>query len=305
MDLETVNDVTFWAGHNYLMTIDNDLSFLIKHDEYLTVDNSLSEIIHSNLTLTVDKSLNTTVGNNMSVSAGGSVALAAPGGVRLNSADTSLYWGSGAKLWPDQGGAMELGDSLTAASVPYVDFHYGVGSSQDFNVRLMNDADNQLTLYGNQQITGNLSFGAGTRQMINLYPGNLHAIGVQNATTYFRSSSRFSWFQNGVHANGENDPSTGGTVLMTLNSGGLTVKGTLVSSSDRNVKENFQPISTQDILQKVAGLPLSRWNYKEDQTSEHIGPMAQDFYAAFNVGPDDKHIAVVMKAAWRWRPSRA
>ena len=25
----------------------------------------------------------------------------------------------------------------------------------------------------------------------------------------------------------------------------------------------------------------------------HLGPMAQDFYAAFNVGPDDKHIATV------------
>jgi len=38
---------------------------------------------------------------------------------------------------------------------------------------------------------------------------------------------------------------------------------------------------------------VSRWNYKEDTASEHIGPMAQDFYAAFNVGPDDKHIATV------------
>jgi hypothetical protein len=38
---------------------------------------------------------------------------------------------------------------------------------------------------------------------------------------------------------------------------------------------------------------VTRWNYKEDQNSEHIGPMAQDFYAAFNVGPDDKHITTV------------
>jgi hypothetical protein len=97
----------------------------------------------------------------------------------------------------------------------------------------------------------------------------------------------------GVHANGENDPGAGGTVLMTLNSGGLTVKGTLVSTSDRNAKENFKAISTQEILQKVTGLPLTRWNYKDDVGTEHLGPMAQDFYAAFNIGPDDKHIAVV------------
>ena len=28
-----------------------------------------------------------------------------------------------------------------------------------------------------------------------------------------------------------------------------------------------------------------------DPSTRHIGPMAQDFYGAFNVGMDDKHIA--------------
>jgi hypothetical protein len=63
-----------------------------------------------------------------------------------------------------------------------------------------------------------------------------------------------------------------------------------VTVSDRNAKENFQPVSAQEVLSKVAALPVSRWNYKQDKAEEHIGPMAQDFYAAFNVGPDDKHI---------------
>jgi trimeric autotransporter adhesin len=39
--------------------------------------------------------------------------------------------------------------------------------------------------------------------------------------------------------------------------------------------------------------PSRRWNFKQDANSPHIGPMAQDFYAAFGVGPDDKHIATV------------
>jgi len=47
------------------------------------------------------------------------------------------------------------------------------------------------------------------------------------------------------------------------------------------------------VLEKVVALPLSSWNYKADTTTRHVGPMAQDFYAAFNVGPDDKHIATV------------
>jgi type VI secretion system secreted protein VgrG len=63
--------------------------------------------------------------------------------------------------------------------------------------------------------------------------------------------------------------------------------------SDRAAKENFTEISPKEVLDKVAALPLSRWNYKEDKGSAHIGPMAQDFRAAFNLGRDDKHIATV------------
>jgi hypothetical protein len=35
------------------------------------------------------------------------------------------------------------------------------------------------------------------------------------------------------------------------------------------------------------------WNYTNDSASRHVGPMAQDFHAAFGVGTDDKHIATV------------
>jgi len=76
-------------------------------------------------------------------------------------------------------------------------------------------------------------------------------------------------------------------------SGSLTVSGTINGSSDRNIKENFAPIDDGNILERVASLPISSWNYKQDAETRHIGPMAQDFYAAFNVGMDDKHIATV------------
>lgn len=130
------------------------------------------------------------------------------------------------------------------------------------------------------------------RQMINLFNAQ-YGIGVQSSTTYFRSNSRFSWFAGGVHNDQQNNPG-GGTVLMTLTSGGLTVNGTLVSSSDRNVKEDFRPVDTQAVLEKVVALPLSQWRYKSDEErSRHLGPMAQDFQAAFGLGADDKHIATV------------
>ena len=96
------------------------------------------------------------------------------------------------------------------------------------------------------------------------------------------------WNSSGRVGIGTTSPST------LLQVGSATCNGTTwANGSDRNAKENFKPVDARSILKKVTALPVSRWNYKEDTASEHIGPMAQDFYAAFNVGPDDKHIATV------------
>ncbi len=65
-------------------------------------------------------------------------------------------------------------------------------------------------------------------------------------------------------------------------------------TSDRAAKENFTPINPREVLEKVTALPLARWNYKAVPGAEHIGPVAQDFHAAFGLnGADDKHIATV------------
>lgn len=64
--------------------------------------------------------------------------------------------------------------------------------------------------------------------------------------------------------------------------------------SDRSIKENFAAVDEQDILSKVAGLPIEMWNYTDrEQGVRHIGPMAQDFMAAFNVGDSERHINMV------------
>ena len=38
---------------------------------------------------------------------------------------------------------------------------------------------------------------------------------------------------------------------------------------------------------------MSEWSYKVDPGTRHIGPMAQDFHAAFDVSTEDKHIAPI------------
>jgi hypothetical protein len=83
-----------------------------------------------------------------------------------------------------------------------------------------------------------------------------------------------------------------------IGGGNFTVNGPVYAtafniSSDRNLKEQFQPVNPAEVLARVASLPITSWNFKQDAGTRHIGPMAQDFYAAFNVGTDDKHIATV------------
>lgn len=64
-------------------------------------------------------------------------------------------------------------------------------------------------------------------------------------------------------------------------------------TSDRNAKTGFNGIEPGDILDKVVQLPISEWSYKEQPATRHIGPMAQDFHAAFAVGLDEKHISPI------------
>ena len=64
-------------------------------------------------------------------------------------------------------------------------------------------------------------------------------------------------------------------------------------TSDRNAKEQFKPVSAREVLAKVAALPITEWQYKTQGDARHIGPMAQDFHAAFGTGRDDKHITSV------------
>jgi len=40
-------------------------------------------------------------------------------------------------------------------------------------------------------------------------------------------------------------------------------------------------------------LPISKWRYVSERGVRHGGAMAQDFYAAFGVGADDKHITSI------------
>ncbi|MCI0534840.1 MAG: tail fiber domain-containing protein [Verrucomicrobiales bacterium] len=80
--------------------------------------------------------------------------------------------------------------------------------------------------------------------------------------------------------------------------GDIRATGTVITQvlellSDREAKDGFQVVDAREVLKKVITLPISTWQYKTTPDVRHIGPMAQDFKAAFDVGSDEKHIATI------------
>jgi Chaperone of endosialidase len=62
-------------------------------------------------------------------------------------------------------------------------------------------------------------------------------------------------------------------------------------TSDRRKKENFRAVNTQAVLEALVNMPITRWNMKNDaKRTPHLGPVAQDFKAAFGLGENDTTI---------------
>ncbi len=80
----------------------------------------------------------------------------------------------------------------------------------------------------------------------------------------------------------------------TSTGGYLSWGGVWTNSSDRAAKDNFTTVDGNMILAQLAEIPVSSWNYKnESESIRHIGPVAQDFYAAFGLGDSDKTIGTI------------
>jgi hypothetical protein len=96
---------------------------------------------------------------------------------------------------------------------------------------------------------------------------------------------------------------TGGVRMVTgIDGGGSPLSGASLAPgsgswstlSDRYAKENFEAADTDEILARVAALPVQTWNYNaQSRAVRHIGPTAQDFHAAFGLGENETTISTV------------
>jgi trimeric autotransporter adhesin len=133
---------------------------------------------------------------------------------------------------------------------------------------------------------GYTSFAAGTRAIANgqgcfVWGDSTNAEVICNTVDQFkaRASGGFVFYTNSGMSSGAH-----------LSSGG----GSWSSLSDRNMKENFEDVDTQALLETLAQVEITTWNYiSQEDSIRHIGPMAQDFYAAFGVGEDQTHITTI------------
>jgi len=143
---------------------------------------------------------------------------------------------------------------------------------------------------GGNTASGRLSFAAGSRAKAYnagafVWADNVDHDFVSSGDNSFnaRATGGF-WFWTGLDGSG--NPNVGAVLYP-----GSSAWSEL---SDRNLKANVAPVDTGQLLERLAEVPISTWSYKtQDPTIRHIGPMAQDFYAAFGVGEDERRISTV------------
>jgi len=138
---------------------------------------------------------------------------------------------------------------------------------------------------------GNLSLAAGFSDTINAVAANHEGSFVfsDHIVKPLLSSATNQWtacFSGGIRFYSNSALSSG----VSLAAGGSSWS----SLSDVNLKENFSTVSPIEVVNKLSVIPVTTWNYKTQPHSiRHMGPTAQDFYAAFSLGEDDKHINTI------------
>ena len=142
------------------------------------------------------------------------------------------------------------------------------------------------------QALGDFSFAAGNQAYIaSQHPGVF--LFADSSDALFESSSPNEFAAR----------ATGGVRFVTaLDENGEPLVGVRLSPgsgswetlSDRNAKMSIRPVDERQILEKLMGMSVSTWQYKgQSEVVPHIGPMAQDFYAAFGMGRDEHYISSV------------
>jgi len=168
-------------------------------------------------------------------------------------------------------------------------FNTASGPSATISGGLANEASGTYATIGGGYLNdafGQHSFAAGRRARA-IHDGAFVWGDQVNVDKTSSASNQFNVYASGGTRIFSNSAATTG---VTLAAGG----GTWTMVSDRGAKENFEEVDPQSILDQVASIPITTWNYKtQDGSIRHMGPMAQDFFAAFGLGLGDTTIDTI------------
>jgi hypothetical protein len=130
-----------------------------------------------------DADFASTGNNQFLIRASGGVGIGTPnpaakldvaGSVRAETVTVSLgLYSPLFNLGSDSNGNLDLGNSFGNGTSPFIDFHYGVGANQDYNVRLINDGNRRLSCDGVFKASGGLIIETRTSDPSSPAPGQI------------------------------------------------------------------------------------------------------------------------------------
>jgi trimeric autotransporter adhesin len=222
-------------------------------------------------------SFSSTAANQFLIQAAGGV------GIGTNNPQTALHVAGTATADVFQGQRIGLGITPPAFAVD-VQASQAVGRFISTNAGYGSVIELRNTS-GSSTVMGALNFNntAGT------YPGQI-SYNTDNTLTFrVASSERMRIDPSGNVGIGTGSP---GAKLHVV--GNIFATGTITPNSDRNAKTGFAPVDTVSVLDRLTRLPVQEWRFRtEAEDVKHLGPMAQDFRAAFGLGELPTAIATV------------
>lgn len=191
-------------------------------------------------------------------------------------------------------GAIALGFQVAASGIGATALGYGPSASGVYAVAI-----------GNQTVASGLAstalgdFTVASGPKSTALGSNATTAGFAGAFVYGDSSFAPGSPVSATAANQVTFRAAGGYRLFT--NAGLTLGAELAPNatawstlSDANAKEGFRDLDGEEVLRKLAAMPIREWNYKAQGASiRHVGPTAQDFHLAFRLGEHPLRISTL------------
>ena len=237
----------------------------------------------------------TSASASASVAMGSSTIASGPNGVAAGSRTTASGSASvalGSSTTASGGGSMAIGSFTTA------------GGGDSLAVGSSTVASGSRALAGgiSSQAIGatSLAFGDNVRAdgTGSIALGSF-AAAIGNGSFAFSDRSQPGVLHGAVNANEFSVRATGGVIFQTGLAANVGVRlapnGTQwLSLSDARTKHHFRELDTDDVLARIAAMPVTEWSYEAQGAGiRHIGPTAQDFHAAFGLGEDPLRIGTL------------